>query len=109
MEQPHNQQESGDLARIAQGIAAAELADRNIDDATARLIASQLHGGQSSALYSLASCGAVDYRDLRIELLADYDRSPDDVRRMIDHLGTYVIEHDGRGSVEGWFRITEDS
>jgi hypothetical protein len=33
--------------------------DRPIDDATARTVASQLHGGQASPLYALASSGAL--------------------------------------------------
>jgi hypothetical protein len=40
---------------IRTGIEAAQSEEREIDDRTARYIASQLHGGQASALYSLAA------------------------------------------------------
>lgn len=50
---------SWDERVICAGVEAAEREDRHIDDRTARYIASQLHGGQASALYALASSGAI--------------------------------------------------
>lgn len=63
---PHHEHEpdpalpTGDEARITRGIADAMSDGRTIDDATARRSAAQLHGGQASALYALASSGAVE-------------------------------------------------
>lgn len=57
---PNQCGESWDEYIIHTGIEAAEEEQREIDDRTARYIASQLHGGQGSALYSLASCGVID-------------------------------------------------
>jgi len=45
--------ESGDERAIQLGIETARTEDREVDDATARRIAAQLHGGQSSALYTV--------------------------------------------------------
>lgn len=51
--------EVDDKERIYYGITEALHQGRTIDDATARMIAAQLHSGQASALYALASSGAV--------------------------------------------------
>ena len=51
------QEPRADERSITLGIEAVRAADREVDDATARAIAAQLHGGQDSALYSLASTG----------------------------------------------------
>lgn len=96
------------MAAIVGGMYQAEVEQRNIDDETARRIASQLHGGQASAMYSLASCGAIDYESIRGELVAGYGQADPLTRRMWDHVGTYALEHDGRGPQEGWHELTAD-
>jgi hypothetical protein len=68
--QEPTRKESWDERVIRQGIEEALHEDRNIDDRTARYIASQLHGGQDSALYSLASTGNIP-PDIHDELTRD--------------------------------------
>jgi hypothetical protein len=88
---------------IAAGIWEARAEDREVADDIARKIAAQLHGGQATALYSFASTGAIqDYERLRDELVADYERQPEQVREWIDCLGTYALHTGERGPVEGW-------
>lgn len=108
-EQPQAEQSPADRYLYAE-LALAEEEDRNIGDTAARLIAMGFHGGQSSALYSLGSSGAVDYDRLSHEIWTDYNAEDvtDDARRKLDHLSTYAIEHQGRGRVEGWFALTDD-
>lgn len=66
-----------------------------VDDDTARAIASAWHGGQGSAFYSFASTGHYD-RDALLSELSDVIHasytlgSPAD-RLMLDHMGTYLI------------------
>lgn len=82
---------------------------REISDAAARMIASQLHGGQASALYSFASTGYIDIERLPGELMAcyrevDLEANPE-LEGMISALGTYVIDRPHRGAVEGWSKL----
>lgn len=88
----------------------AEADDRNINDVAAKLIAGFLHMGQWSAFYSLASSGAVDYDGLSREIVSEYDKptTPSWMRVWYNHLGTYAVEHSGRGPVEGWHELTRD-
>ena len=65
---------------IERGIDAALREGRSIDNRTARSIASQLHEGQSSALYSLASTGAIDEPRIYQELLRGNRDLPGDAR-----------------------------
>jgi antirestriction protein len=76
---------------------------RPIDHATARAIASQLHGGQASALYALASSGAV-VDDVRAELDAwrEDDETGVEVEPWLDALDEYLESRDDPNSVEGW-------
>src|SRR5205814_5361294 len=62
------QEPRADERSITLGIEAVRAADREVDDATARAIAAQLHGGQDSALYSLASTGNLADERLEAEL-----------------------------------------
>jgi hypothetical protein len=88
---------------INAGIWEARAEDGEIADDIARRIASQLHGGQATALYSLASTGAIDPERLRDELLAAYElHPPEQIRDWIDCLGTYALHAGERGPVEGW-------
>lgn len=94
---------SSDELVIAAGIWEARAEGQEIGDDIARRIAAQLHGGQSTALYSLASTGAIDPERLRHELAAAYElHPPEQVRDWIDCLGTYALHAGERGPVEGW-------
>jgi antirestriction protein len=93
---------------IHEGLMKAEREGVSIDDRTARLIAGQLHGGQTTAFYSLASCGAVDRDGIEREILATYEEASAVDKRWYDHIDRYSIDHEGRGPVEGWHLLTGD-
>src|SRR2546427_11978505 len=98
---------SPDERAIMLGIAAAEAEEREIDDATARRIASQLHGGQASALYSLASSGNIDVERLYREIAAEYQGNYDpEVREGLNWLRTYCPRRGHKGAVEGRYEAT---
>lgn len=107
--EPHGYQPSDDLL-IDRGLDEAERYDRVIDDATARRASAQLHEGQASALYSLASCGAIDYEALDAEISRGREAPEVDERmkRLYRHLGSYAFHHAGRGPVEGWHQLTAE-
>ncbi len=98
--------ESWDGRVIREGIEAAVSEGRPIDDRTARYIASQLHGGQGSALYALASSGAIEPRVIG-ELDRDRTERPPLVRRWIACLTIYCGAHPERGPVVGWAEEAE--
>ncbi len=88
---------------IAAGIWEARAEDAEVADDIARLIATQLHRGEGTALHRLATTGAIDnYELLRDELIADYNRLPERRGEWVDMLGTYAIRAGERGPVEGW-------
>ncbi len=77
-----------------------------ISNGQARVIASQWHGGQASALYSLTSCGAINVTKLTREIEANLHRRND--QSMIGELAAllgYVHHHGERGPVEGWSKL----
>jgi hypothetical protein len=88
----------------------AERDFRNVDDVAAKLMAGMLHSGQASPLYSLSSSGAVDYEGINAETRQDYHKptTPDWMRKWMDNLCTYAIEHDGRGMQPGWSELSRD-
>jgi hypothetical protein len=86
---------------IERGIEAALREGRSIDDRTAHYIAAQLHEGQTSALYSLASTGHIS-PDIDAELARGFDQQTDQARRWIRWLGGYCALRPDRGSVPGW-------
>jgi len=91
------QELSRDDRAIHYGVLAAEANEREIDDGTARRIASQLHGGQASALYSLASSGTIDEERLYREIgRAFEEQSGPDVREWLNWLGAYCVRRSGR-------------
>lgn len=96
-----HRQESHDERVIREGIEAALVEERNIDDRTARYIASQLHEGQASALYALASSGAI-LDEVHDELTRDYNQQPEVVQNWINWLGVYCMDRPDAGPVEGW-------
>jgi hypothetical protein len=98
-------QESHDERVIRGGIEAAVADGRQIDDYTARFIAGQLHGGQGSALYSLASTGNIN-PDVRRELDADRKSFEPQVRGWVDALTAYCEAREDKGPVEGWIQRT---
>lgn len=87
---------------ILHGLEMADAEGREIDDLTARVIASQWHGGQASALYAFASSGAITHADVWGEVAGDYASASAFDRRALDCLGTYLLHAGQRGPVRGW-------
>jgi antirestriction protein len=98
--------ESWDERVIREGIEAAIRDGRPIDDRTARYIAGQLHGGQASALYALASSGAV-----RAEVFDELDRDRTErsaqVRVWLASLTVYAALRGESGPVADWTEHSE--
>lgn len=88
---------------INSGIFEAMNESRVVDNLTARYIAAQLHTGQASALYSLASCGAMSDR-LVGELWRSYGEDYDDPSILLWHdaLFAYYGQYGDRGPVPNW-------
>jgi hypothetical protein len=82
-----------------------------INDGQARRIAMEWHGGQSSALYSFGSCGAViDLERLRNEISRDLQQLDVGIeRRELLALDKYVRNAGRRPEVPGWSRLWDDS
>lgn len=93
-----------DDERIDQEIARAQSAGEGISDAAARVIASQLHGGQSSAFYSLASTGYINEDELPGEIARNRREFQDNpqVLTWLDHLERYVMHRESTEAVEAW-------
>ncbi|HEY9470900.1 MAG TPA: antirestriction protein ArdA [Propionibacteriaceae bacterium] len=98
-------EESTDERAIREGIEAALRDHRDIDDRTAATIATQLHEGQASALYSLASTGMIDER-VHDELTRNFDQQPEQVKDWINWLGTYCVHRPEKGPIPGWTDTT---
>ncbi|MCA1607074.1 MAG: hypothetical protein LC775_16750, partial [Acidobacteria bacterium] len=91
---------------IQRGIADALNEGRSINDETARRIAAQLHSGQDSALYALASSGSLDER-LERELLESVQDLPVTRDSWIDALLDYAnTRGEDRSPREGWGEVT---
>ncbi len=96
-------EKSGDECAIELGIEGARAEDREVDDATARCIAAQqLHGGQGSALYRLASTGSLEDGLLEAELRELYQSHNPRILEWASVLGTYALHREHRGPVDGW-------
>ena len=81
-----------------------------IYDAQARRIASEWHGGMSSALYALASSGAVDLDRARNEISRElWQLDVGEARRELLALDKYVRTAGERPARDGWFRLWDDS
>lgn len=79
--------------------------DRAIDHATARCIASQLHGGQASALYALASSGAVvDGLDAELDSCRR-DDTPVEIEPWLDALDEYLGSREDPSPIEDWHQL----
>jgi hypothetical protein len=102
--------ESLDSRIIKQHIDAAIRECRPIDDATARMIAANIHGGQRSALYAFTSTGIVDRISLNHELMTQYHYDHTDGDLVIWHmaLDQYIAARVHEGPVEGWGRLWHD-
>jgi hypothetical protein len=81
-----------------------------ISDGQARRIASEWHGDMSSALYSLASSGAIDLDHARDEISRELQSlDVGEVRRELLALDKYVRMAGERTAVAEWFRLWDDS
>ncbi|MDX8143291.1 hypothetical protein SK854_14275 [Lentzea sp. BCCO 10_0061] len=81
-----------------------------ISDGQARRIASDWHGGMSSALYSLASSGAVDLDRARDEISRELQNlDVGEIRRELLALDKYVRTAGERTAVAEWFRFWDES
>lgn len=81
-----------------------------ISDGQARRIASDWHGGMSSALYSLASSGAIDLDRVRDEISRElWKLDVGEVRRELLALDKYVRTAGARPVQSGWSRLWDDS
>ncbi|MFJ6416519.1 antirestriction protein ArdA [Paeniglutamicibacter sp. NPDC091659] len=89
---------------VALAIIEAIAEEREITDAAARVMASQLHGGQWTALYELASTGSIDEERLPHEFVELYNEETASiqVKDMVNLLGTYCINREDKGSQSGW-------
>ena len=98
-----------DEQHIQRGIADALTDERPIDDATARRIAAQLHGGQASRLYGLASSGALP-DGLEREVAESVQDLPPERDSWVDALLDYTeARGEDRGPREGWAAVTADN
>jgi hypothetical protein len=81
-----------------------------INDGQARRIASEWHGGMSSALYSLGSSGAIDLDRVRDEISRElWKLDVGEVRRELLALDKYVRTAGARPVQAGWSRLWDDS
>ncbi|SMD23928.1 hypothetical protein [Lentzea albidocapillata] len=81
-----------------------------ISDGQARRIASDWHGGMSSALYSLASSGTVDLDRVRDEISRELQNlDVGEIWRELLALDKYVRTVGERTAVAEWFRLWDDS
>jgi hypothetical protein len=81
-----------------------------INDGQARHIASDWHGGMSSALYSLASSGAIELDRVRDEISRElWKLDVGKVRRELLALDKCVRTAGARPTQAGWFRLWDDS
>lgn len=81
-----------------------------ISDGQARRIASDWHGGMSSALYSLASSGAIDLDRVRDEISRElWQLDVGEVRRELLALDKYARTTGARPPQAGWSHLWDDS
>jgi antirestriction protein len=101
---PPEQERLTDDRLIYHGITEALREDRPIDHATARAIASQLHGGQKSPLYALAASGAL-VDGLPAELERWRTEAPVELEPWLDALDEYIEQREDAGPIEGWHAL----
>lgn len=96
----------GDFEQVMQNVDHAVVNNREIDDATARVIASMYHEGQWSVSYSFTSTGAIaDLFELYRECFPNYDDLSTDEKLVADMFCSYVTRHGKRGPVDGWSKL----
>ncbi|WMM74429.1 hypothetical protein RCF27_09175 [Rhodococcus pyridinivorans] len=84
----------------------ASTEDRTISDAAARVIASQFHDGQLSALYSFTSTGAIDREAFFSELARTMAGVEDeDVKKHLEALEQYAWTREDKGPQENWSKL----
>ncbi|MGB3822470.1 MAG: hypothetical protein WA972_05870 [Rhodococcus qingshengii] len=109
----HSVEHSTDDELIARGIEHAIEDQRQIDHGVARIIASQLHSGQRSALYEFTSTGSISRPDLFFdELGIDYKTLDDEARWNIDALMVYAlgrIQDQDTDPKQDWSRLWGES
>lgn len=95
----------GDDEQIRREVRRAELTDEPINDACARMIAAQWHGGQTTAMCSFATTGAI-HSDLIGEVQELLPQFRDSTNKGILQALGYYIQHRGRrGPVPGWSNL----
>lgn len=99
--------ESNEDRLIRLSIEDAQAEERPITHQAARLIAGRIHGGQRSAVYELASSGAIDVNGIMRELVLNHMLVPA-LEPMYYAVARYVNHHGKRGRVEGWHELTTD-
>lgn len=96
----------GDFDKAVASAREAQAANCEIDDATARVIASMYHEGQASVTYSFTSTGAVtDPTDVYWEAFPDYNALSAEEKLLADMFGTYLMVCGARPPVAGWSRL----
>lgn len=81
-----------------------------INDGQARRIASEWHGGMSSALYSLGSSGAIDLDRVQHEISRELGQlDVGEVQRELLALDKYVRTAGARPAQPGWSHLWDDS
>lgn len=81
-----------------------------ISDGQARCIAADWHGGMCSALYSLASSGAIDLDGVRREISRElWKLDVGEVRRPLLALDKYVRQAGERPAQTGWSHMQDDT
>jgi hypothetical protein len=81
----------------------AQNSGREIDDATARVIGSMYHEGQSTVSYAFVSTGAIiDVTDLYREMFPNTEAMSADERLLASMFGTYTHTRPDRRGVAGW-------
>lgn len=93
---------------VAREIAKAIREQRPVSDAGARVISSMIHEGQESALYSLASSGAI-VDGLADELERDYNRADrndqNEIRTWVVQLMDYIGGRETTDPIDGWSQL----
>lgn len=93
----------GDFEKVLAECEEAHGTVTEINDATARVIASMYHTGQGGLSYPFASTGLIAsptgvYR----ECFSNYDTLTIEEKLVANMFGTYLLNREHRGTVAGW-------
>jgi antirestriction protein len=106
--QPHEgQRESEEQRQMREDFEAAQWRARESDDHAAARIAQLLQRGRDTALYALATTGAVDQGRIEQELAELRTRQPPDAQEWIAWLRDYCEQREDKGPVAGWATLDE--